>query len=163
LLSLEGELTTRVLLDSPSREGYPAISSDGRWIAYTSDETGRNEVYIQSFPNLGGKWPVSTEGGEQPIWSPGDGRELFYHNGEAMMAVTIETKPSLTPGKPTKLFEDPYVFGRGRDYDVSLDGQRFLMIKEGEEKEGTSARTELILVEDWFEELKRLMPAGRKQ
>jgi serine/threonine protein kinase/Tol biopolymer transport system component len=163
LLSLEGEPTIRPLLTSPSTsEDNPVISPDGRWIAYTSDETGRNEVYIQSFPNLGGKWPVSTEGGEQPFWSP-NGRELFYHNGEAMMAVTIEAKPSLTPGKSTKMFEGPYVFGRSRNYDVSPDGQRFLMIKEGEEKAGTSARTELILVENWFEELKRLVPTGKNQ
>ncbi|MHC4171450.1 MAG: protein kinase domain-containing protein [Planctomycetota bacterium] len=160
LLSLEGEPTTRVLLDSPSSEDYPAISPDGRWIAYTSDETGRNEVYIQPFPNLGGKWPVSTEGGDQPIWSP-DGRELFYHNGQAMMAVAIETEPSLTVGKPEILFEGPYVFSRSRDYDISPDGQRFLMIKESEEIEETSARTELIVVENWFEELKRRAPPGK--
>jgi len=162
LLLLDGRPAIRPLLSGPLREDYPAISPDGHWIAYTSDESGRNEVYIQSFPDLGSKRQVTTEGGEQSIWSP-NGRELFYHNGEAMMAVTIETKPSLTPGKPTKLFEGPYAFSRSRNYDVSPDGQQFLMIKEGEEIEGTSARTELILVENWFEELKRLMPTGKKK
>ena len=85
-------------------EGSPALSPDGRWIAYRSDETGRLEIYVRPFPNVDeGKWPITTDGGTVPVWAP-SGRELFYQNGDSVMVVPIETEPTFTYGKPQVLF-----------------------------------------------------------
>ena len=159
LLSLEGEPSSRLVLDTRFDERNPSISPDGRWLAYDCDESGRHEIYVQSLPDMSGKWQVTTEGGSQPLWSP-DGRELFYRVENRMMAVSVETDPTLVPGNPKLLFERHYYEETtgSRNYDVSPDGQRFLMIKEGDSSEDRRNRTELIVVENWFEELKRLAP-----
>ncbi|MDA2939179.1 hypothetical protein MYX75_13080, partial [Acidobacteria bacterium AH-259-A15] len=94
-----------------------------------------------------------------PVWSA-QGRELFYRSGQAMMVVTIKTEPTFTRGSPEVLFTGRYFDILGRQYDISPDGQRFLMIKEGGQTEETSAPTQLIVVQNWFEELKRLVPTG---
>ncbi len=110
------------------------------------------------FPGPGGRQPISTDGGTEPVWSR-DGRELYYRNGDALMAVTISTEPALTPGKPTLLFAGPYRSGvfvggnPGSNYDVTPDG-RFVMIRN----EGSSAATQILVVLNWFEELERLVP-----
>lgn|GEM_PF-6379521 len=80
------------------------FSPDGRWLAYVSDETGRNEVYLQAYPDPGPRMPVSVSGGMEPSWSQ-DGRELFYRDGPRMLVVDIETKPSLVVLEPRQLFE----------------------------------------------------------
>jgi len=159
LLSLEGEPSSRLVLDSRFDERNPSISPDGHWLAYQCDESGRPEIYVQSLPDMSGKWQVTNEGGFEPLWSP-DGRELFYRLGNKMMAVSVETDPAFAPGNPKLLFERQYYLeaGGARSYDVSPDGQRFLMIKEGDGAEDQRNRTELIVVENWFEELKRLAP-----
>ncbi|MDA2923602.1 winged helix-turn-helix domain-containing protein [Acidobacteria bacterium AH-259-L09] len=159
VLPMEGEPTAESLLQTQFAELNPVISPDGRWIAYTSDESGRMEVYVRPFPNVEeGKWQISSDGGITPVWGP-NGRELFYRNGEAMMVVSIETEPTFAPGSPEVLFTGRYFSGTGRHYDISPDGQRFLMIKE-QQTEETSARDELVIVLNWFEELKRLVPTG---
>ena len=138
----------------------PAISPDGGWIAYESDETGQSEVYVQRFPTLGGKQTISTDGGRQPLWSP-DGRELFYRAPSGVMRVPVETEPTFTPGDPEVLFEDSYYFvGGARTYDLAPDG-RFLMVKEAAMTTEADAELEIILVQHWFEELTRLVPTGR--
>lgn len=159
VLSMEGERSSRVLLHSRFDELHPILSPDERWIAYTTNESGRDEVYVLPFPDLGGRWQVSTGGGTRPLWAR-NGKELFYLRGNEMMAVPIETEPSFTPGAPRVLFEREYFMSvRGmRVYDVSGDDNRFLMIKKGEGIDETSPQTELIVVENWFEELKRLVP-----
>ncbi len=136
--------------------GGGMFSPDGHWIAYTSDESSRLEVYVQPFPGPGGKWQISTEGGIEPVWAR-NGRELFYRNGEQMMAVDIATQPSFSAGTPYMLFE-----GESRSqaqgppsYDVSPDGQRFIMIKADEEE-----ANQINIVFNWFEELKRLVPTN---
>ncbi|MFQ5930287.1 MAG: TolB family protein, partial [Acidobacteriota bacterium] len=161
VLSMEGEPTSEPLLHTQFNEGRAVISPDGRWIAYRSNETGRFEVYVRPFPKVQeGKWQISRDGGVSPVWGP-KGRELFYRAGEAMMVVTIKTEPTFTAGNPEVLFTARYYTGPGRNYDISPDGQRFLMIKEAEQTEETAVPTQLIVVENWFEELKRLVPTGK--
>jgi Tol biopolymer transport system component len=138
-------------------EGSPRFSPDGRWLAYSSNESGRYEVYVQPYPGPGGKWQISTEGGGEPLWNP-NGRELFYRNGNKMMAVEVTTQPGFTPGKPRLLFEGGYTpsTALSTNYDVSPDGQRFLMLKPVETQ--TSTPTQINVVLNWFEELKRRVP-----
>ncbi len=157
VLSVEGERTTEPLLQTQANVSRPAISPDGRWMAYRSEETGRFEVYVGPFPNVeDGKWQISRDGGESPVWGP-NGRELFYRslNGQSMMAVRVETEPTFAAGSPEVLFTGSYYFGAGRNYDLSPDGQRFLMIKE---EEVGGAQINVVL--NWFEELKRLVPTN---
>jgi len=148
-------------LQTPFNETAPRFSPDGRWLAYVSDESGRYEVYVQPYPGPGGKWLISTEGGTEPVWNP-KGRELFYRSGDKMMAVDIATQPSFSAGKPRVLFEGhyqptPLTFP---NYDVSPDGQRFLMLKPIEGGEGAPAQINVVL--NWFEELKHRVPPAKK-
>ncbi len=131
------------------------FSPDGHFLAYVSDESGRREVYVQPYPGPGGKLTISTDGGQEPVWSA-DGRELFYRNGNQMLAVAIRTEPTFSAGKPRLLFEGNYQLDAvGHPfYDVSPDGQRFLMVRP----KGGGAPTQLYVVLNWGEELKRLAP-----
>jgi eukaryotic-like serine/threonine-protein kinase len=142
-------------------EAVPQFSPDGRWLAYISNETGRHEIYVQSYPGPGGKWQISTEGGTEPAWNR-NGRELFYRSGDKMMAVEIATQPGFTAGSPRMLFEGGYETAPfpSTNYDVSPDGQRFLMIKPSEA--GEAAPTQINVVLNWFEELKQKVPVGKK-
>ena len=144
----------RPLLNSPAFEGGPQFSPDGRWLAYVSNETGRFEVYVRPYPAMDRKWPVSTDGGTGPVWNR-NGRELFYRNGAQMMAVDVSTDRDLSLSAPKLLFEHQYSYGTGvtvPNYDVSADGQRFLMVKE----EAGGNRVQLVL--NWFEELRARVP-----
>jgi Tol biopolymer transport system component len=142
-------------------EAGPRFSPDGRWLAYISDESGRYEVYVQPYPGPGGKWQISTEGGSEPVWNP-KGRELFYRRGDKMMAVEIATQPGFAAGTPRMLFEGQYAPAPFPivNYDVSLDGQRFLMVKPTEQDH--AAPTQINVVLNWFEELKQKVPVGKK-
>ena len=147
-------------LRTPFNETVPAFSPDGRWLAYASDESGRYEIYVRPYPGPGGKWQISTAGGEQPVWNP-NGRELFYRSGDKMMAVEIATEPGFAAGKPRVLFEGPYATqSTYPDYDVSPDGQRFLMLKPAAQAE--EGPTQINVVLNWFEDLKRLAPTRMK-
>jgi hypothetical protein len=128
------------------------ISPDGRFLAYLSNESGRTEVYVRSFPGPGGKWQISNEGGVQPLWAR-NGRELFYRNEDKMMAVGIETQPEFRAGKPMLLFTGNFLDSRfpPTQYDVSLDGREFLMIQE-------ESKTQIQVVLNWFSELERVVP-----
>jgi hypothetical protein len=141
-------------------EAAPAFSPDGHWLAYISDESGRYEVYVQPYPGPGGKTQISTDGGTEPVWNR-NGRELFYRSGEKMMAVDITTQPSFSAGKPKMLFQGPYL-PTGTTvpfYDVSPDGGRFLMLSPAEP---TTPLTQIVVVQNWFEELKQRVPSGRR-
>jgi Tol biopolymer transport system component len=148
-------------LVTPFNEGAARFSPDGRWLAYVSDESGGNEIYVQPYPGSGGKWLISTEGGTEPVWNP-NGRELFYRSGDKMMAVDIATQRSFAAGKPRVLFEGQYVPSPTTppNYDVSPDGQRFLMLKPSEQDQ--SAPTQINVVLNWFEELKLKVPKEKK-
>jgi len=152
-----GDRKPRPLLQTPFNERYPQISPDGRWMAYTSDESGRGEVYVQPFPGLGRKWQISTEGGTLSTWAR-SGKELFYLNGKKMMVAEIQTQPEFAAGTPRLLFEGDYFYWAGRSYDVSPDGQRFLMLQLADQGQGP---TQINIVLNWFDELKRLVPAKK--
>jgi serine/threonine-protein kinase len=161
VLSMEGEFSSQPLLDSEFAEQSAAISPSGRFIAYQSNESGQSEIYVRPFPDVDdGKWQISSDGGTGPVWAH-RGQELFYRNGEAMMVVGIKTEPTFTAGSPVVLFTGRYtIAGSGGfvNYDISPDGQRFLMIKAADEEEGQQAQINVVL--NWFEELKRLVPTN---
>jgi len=148
-------------LQTAFNESAPKFSPDGHWLAYVSDESGHWEIYVQPYPGPGGKWQISADGGMEPVWNP-NGRELFYRSGRKMMAVDIATHPGFVAGKPRVLFEGEYLLTplAFPNYDVSPDGQRFLMLKPTEQKATAPAQINVVL--NWFEELKRLVPAGKK-
>ena len=152
----------QVFLQTKFNEAAPQFSPDGHWLAYVSDESGRKEIYVQPYPGPGGKWQISTEGGAEPLWNR-NGQELFYRNGNKMMAVEMTTKPSFSPGTPKILFEGQYQILptiSTPNYDVSPDGQRFLMLKPVEQEQ--TATTQINVVLNWFEELKQKVPTGKK-
>ncbi len=160
LLSMEGDRARELLLATEFIEVVPAVSPDGGWIAYESNETGEREVYVQRFPGLGGKVTISTDGGRQPLWAP-DGRELFYLGPRGMMGVPVlETEPTLRVGDPSVLFETQYyVFRSARTYDLAPDGQRFLMITQGAAtNDSTTPAAQIHVILNWFTELERLVP-----
>ena len=152
-----GDRKPRAVARTSSMEASPRLSLDGRWLAYTSDESGRTEVLVQSFPEPGGRTQISTSGGTEPVWSR-DGRELFYLDGDAMMAVEIRTSPTFAAGAPRMLFQGRYVQSPNSvaSYDVSADGQRFLRVQP---MHPDPPRDQIQVTLNWFEELKRLVPA----
>jgi len=143
-------------------EANPRFSPDGHWLAYVSDESGRYEIYVQPYPGPGGKWQISTDGGTEPAWNP-NGHELFYRNSSKILAVDIATRPGFSANTPRVLFQGDYVLATAllpNNYDVSPDGQRFLMLKSSEQSQ--AAPTQINVVSNWFEELKQKVPVGKK-
>jgi Tol biopolymer transport system component len=143
----------RPFLTSPFREGAPVFSPDGRAIAYVSDESGRNEIYVSPFPGPGEKQIVSTDGGSEPVW-PRAGRELFYRDGDAVMAAEVRTAPTLSVGQPRVLFKKPYErsIALWPNYDATTDGRRLVMVK-GSDAAPAPAFLDVVL--NWAEELGR--------
>jgi serine/threonine protein kinase len=143
----------RSFLKTQNNETAAQFSPDGHWLAYRSDETGRPEVYVQPYPGPGGKWQVSIDGGYEPVWNP-TGRELFYRMGNRMMAVPVTLQPEFSASKPVVLFEGPWLQAMSSipNYDVSPDGQRFLMLKAADEDQGAR---QIVVVQNWLEELKK--------
>ncbi len=152
--------TTQPFLRTPANESAPRFSPDGRWLVYVSDESGRYEVYAQPYPGPGGKRQISTEGGTEPLWNR-NGRELFYRSSNKMMAVQITTQQGFVFGSPRTLFDasqympptGPYSYPFP-NYDVSPDGQRFLMITK-------ESKPQINVVVNWLEELKHHVPSGK--
>ncbi len=145
--------TVRPSVNTPSNEQYPRLSPDGRWVAFQTDVSGRMEVVVTRFPEPAATHPISDAGGRFPFWSK-RGDELFYQSldGRKLMAVSIRTEPELEAGRPRVLFET----GNVDVWDVDLDGKRFL----GVERPELATITELQVVFNWGEELKRLVPAN---
>ena len=152
------------LIKTEFSERSAAISPDGTWIAYYSDETGRGEVYVRPFPDINnGKWQISRSGGDQPRWNA-DGTELFFNNGTddgdfQMLMVRVKTDPVFSVGEPEILFAGDYSGGQIPSWDISPDGQRFLMTRQALGAVQETGQASLAFVENWFEELKRLAPA----
>ena len=148
-----GERKPRVIVRTRFTESFPRLSGDSRWLAYTSDESSRDEVFVQPFPGPGARVQISTEGGTEPVWSR-DGRELFYRDGDRMMAVQITTTPTFTAAAPRVLFEGRYVASPNAvaAYDVAADG-RFLLVQPLHPDPPTN---QIQVVLNWFEELRRI-------
>ena len=157
LLPLSGDKKARVYLSTPFTKTSPVFSPDSHWLAYASDESGKFEIYAQPFPDGGRRVQISRDGGTQPRWTSSN--ELFYRNGTRLMAVKMSTKPTLSPGEPQVLFETEYFGVRPNPasitFDVSSDGKRFLVLKEPEQ---ASSVTQIDVVMNWIEELKRAVP-----
>ena len=163
VVPIEGDHTPTLVIRGPADEGHPSVSPDGRWIAYQSNLSGSWQVYVQPFPDLSSRWQVSTEGGVSPMWHP-NGRQLFYRNDRAVMSVPVTpTGNTFTYGNPRVLFEGSYVPessspGDARSYALTPDGQRFLMMKEERPPDAGSRATQIVVILNWVEELKRLVP-----
>jgi Tol biopolymer transport system component len=162
LLPLYGARTPRPILQSPIFKLGVDVSPDGRWLAYASTESDRPEVYVHPYDRPGPRVKVSADDGMTPVWRR-DGRELFFivppdpEGRIQVMVAPVTTKPVLSIGTPTRLFEgNYYTTWPARTFDVTADGQRFLMIQD---KDLPSVKiSQIVLVQNWFEELKRLVP-----
>jgi hypothetical protein len=146
---------------TPADEYSPALSPDGKWLAYVSDESGRPEVYVRPFPDASrAKWQISSDGGSEPLWAH-RGRELFYRNGAgALVAVTLDVDSAIAERGRQVLF-DANAYRREpdpvhADYAVSPDDQHFLMLREG-----ALQSPPLILVLNWVDEVRERVKGGR--
>jgi WD40 repeat protein len=161
-LQLVGERKVTTLMNASYSEHNGEVSPDGRWLAYQSDESGDNEIYVRRFPTLDSRAQVSSGGGTRPMWAR-NGRELFYMRPDGTMVVVPAEGgdgPSFLTGPPKALFKGQYYSVQaGRTYDVALDGKRFLMIKEN--ASSAASPVKLLVALNWTEELKRLVPTTR--
>jgi dipeptidyl aminopeptidase/acylaminoacyl peptidase len=165
VLDMTGDRNPRPFAQTRFAEGSPKFSPDGRYIAYTSNESGRNEIYVQAYPGPGAKTQVSVNGGTDAVWRLKRG-ELYYREGDKMMTVQVSTSGSFQASKPKLLWTGRYAHGLGSqcgppgatssNYDVTTNGQRFLMIKSDE-----IAPAQINVVLNWTEELKATIQPKR--
>jgi len=154
-LALDDETGIRIIRDSPFDERFASFSPDGRYVAYESDDTGRIEVYVQPVHDPGPRLQVSREGGGYPLW--GKSGEIFFWNEGHLLAVPVLTRSSLSVGEPVGLFStNHYASWTNRGYDVTADGQRFVLARIPE----ASLPREVRVVFNWFAELERLAGQG---
>jgi len=151
-----GDSTPVPIVASPFTELHPALSPDGRWIAYASNESGINEVYVRPFPTAsGGRWQVSNGGGFEPRWSP-DGRELFYLDvGGRLIAAQVQSTPTFAVGGLMPLFDVSkfVVDAFHQSYDVTPDGRFFVFANPRRQAAG-SRGPQLVWVDHWFRDLR---------
>ena len=164
VLTLDGEPPVEPLFDTDFVLNNAHLSPDGRWLAYESNASGADEIYVRPFPNVdSGRWQISSGGGFNARWGP-DGHELFFRTRDgSVMRVEIDTEPEFRAGNPESIIEPGsyYVNTRDRSFDISPDGQRFLMFQEGAASgadDPFAGLTRLIVVQNWFEELKARVP-----
>ena len=161
--ALGGDHESHPFADIKASAGSPKFSPDGRWIAYCSNETKRPQVYVQAFPGPGPKIQVSSDGGTDPVWKR-TGGELYFRNGDKMMAAAVSTAPTFAAGHPRTLWEGRYSHGMSTscgppgatssNYDVTADGERFIMIKD--DAPDTAASKQIVVVLAWANEVNRL-------
>lgn len=162
VLPLDGNKAPQRVAQTQFGEGSMKFSPDSRWVAYSSDESGRPEVYVQAFPGPGLKLQISNGGGIDPVWRRSGG-ELYYRAQSRMMVVSVTTSPQFQASAPKQLWEGTYSQGTASscgmpgvsssNYDVSADGQRFLMVRDDD---ASAAGTKIVVVLNWVEQLKAL-------
>jgi len=141
--------TPQPFLKTSFDERSPAVSPDGRWLAYVSNESGHDEIYVRGYPAPLGRWQISSGGGNSPRWAP-TGRELYYRSADSLISASVVTGPTFAVGARRALFAGPYFSQTDHaEYDVSPDNQHFVFIG------GASARPGLIITLNWFQELRR--------
>ncbi len=160
---LDGNHLAEPFATGKAPQGSAKFSPDGRWLAYCSNESGKPQAYVQAFPPPGPKIQVSTEGGTDPVWKR-TGGELYYRNGDSMMAVDVSIAPTFSAGRARQLWQGHYSHGMSSscgapgatssNYDVTADGRRFLMIKDDDQDRATSKQ--IVVVLGWADELNRL-------
>ena len=157
-VALDGGSAPRPIVGDGGGWSGGSVSPDGRWIAYTSAESGRAEVYVARLPEGRPRWRVSSDGGRLPLWAR-SGRELFYRNGGRMMAVAVTVNGTFVPGEPHQLFEGDFyeVEPGGPDHDVSLDDKRFLIVQRGT----TDGPERLNVIQGWRSEIERRLRTAR--
>jgi serine/threonine-protein kinase len=161
-LRLTAEPPAELFLATEFNEVNPALSPDGRWLAYESDRSGQHEIYVQPYPNIdSGRWKISIDGGRDPIWSP-EGSTLYYSAGSTlsrqMMSVAIQTESGFVAGDPQAVFNFTQAWGIGlQNHDLHPGGDRFLFVKP----EPSQTDRPLVYVQNWLEEIERLVPTGR--
>jgi eukaryotic-like serine/threonine-protein kinase len=158
MLDLKQDPRGQLLINTRAMETNPEISPDGKWLVYQSNESGQDEIWVKPFPIVGGpRYKISIDGGLRPAWSR-DGNEILYLDPRHHLTsvAVIRSGATLTVNRPTTLFDTSYFTGVGRPYDVARDG-RFLMVKENNPGE-TPASPRLTITQNWFEELKTLLP-----
>ncbi|MBN2241095.1 MAG: protein kinase, partial [Acidobacteria bacterium] len=160
ILSLQNEPTRKPLLQNGYYEGQPQMHPHGPWLAYSSDESGQRQIYARPYPDINKtRHTISTSGGDNPLWSP-DGRYLYYRSENSVMAVSVETEPDFSAGKPALLFSGEYITAATGDippWSMCPDG-RFLMIKPASPADGESGNSgprKINVVVNWLEEMKR--------
>ena len=163
-LSLAGEPTARPLVQTAATEEKPAVSPNGRWLAYVAREAGgRAEVFVRPFPQVDDRrWPISTDGGDSPLWSR-DGRLLFFMSRGRAMSVSHRGRTDLSSRESDRDVRPSSVLwfdsgSRGRQWDIAPDGERFLILIPGEVATGEDSQARMVVVLNWHEELKRLVP-----
>ena len=156
------EPMAELLLATRANEQHPALSPDGQWLAYESDQSGRFEVYVRPYPNVDtGRWQISTNGGKQPVWSS-DGDVLYYAAGHPaarqMQSVTVNTDSGFQSGAPTPVFDFRQEgYAELRSYDLHPDGDRFLLVTRDKVLQSDE---QLVYVHNWLDEVERLVPTN---
>ena len=148
VVAMDSARVPRPLFTSAFQNHSPSLSPDGRWVAFVSDESGRNEIYVRPFPGPGGRWQVSKEGGNEPRWSP-TGREIFFRSAANLMSASVVAGSTFAPGEVRLLFRsggNPEL--THRNYDVTRDGLSFIMPYQTRENEQT-----MVVLLNWFENL----------
>lgn len=156
---IDGSAAPRAIAEDPFTQWGGVMSPDGRWVAFVSNESGRDEIYVRSWSNPSAKWQVSNSGGLAPVWNR-DGSELFYLRGPMLVAVPVDRKsPDFSPGRQQELFAMPAVHGLPKEtanYDVDIGGQRFITTRIAHPE---AAFRDVELIIGWAEEIRRQVPA----
>jgi dipeptidyl aminopeptidase/acylaminoacyl peptidase len=158
MLSLAAGHQARPLVQDGFNNAKPRFSRAGQWLAFVSDQSGRPEIYVQAAAAQGARWQISSGGGTDPVWS-GDGRELFYRQGQRIMSVQMAGSTEFRAGPPRALFEGDYTFTElTTDFDVQPDGQHFVMLRGARPDPPV---THIALLVNWLTELDNRLAKAR--
>ena len=154
IITVDEDPQWQLLWPDEYNTAQPQFSPDDQWIAYTSNKSGRHEIYVRSYPEVEKVFKlISTDGGENPLWSP-NSPQLYYRNGDRVMAVTYDAKQEFEVGKPEVLFKNAYY----SDWDIHPDSKKFLMMKETSDSKAEKSRSIINVIINWFEELREKVP-----